>query len=106
MIPAADIGERDPPSEIRLDQLSELLEAVAEASVKIVGAGCRLVLARIGGLQHLYCIEGFLSGAVQNGIHRVLIHGFECVGGWCGFGIAPTHAEVVDVVHGDSTLTP
>src|SRR5208283_2692702 len=100
MIPASDVGECDLNSQIGFDQLSELLETVAEASVGIVGAGCRLILRGISGLQHLYRVEGFLAAAVQHGIDRVLIHGFEGVGIGCGFGISSAYAEVVDVIYG------
>ena len=44
----SNVGERDLDSQVGFNQLCELLEAVAEASVGIVGAGCRLVLRGIG----------------------------------------------------------
>ncbi len=104
MVPAADVGEGDLNSEIRFDQLRELLEAVAEVSAGIVGGRGGLVFRRIGRSQHLYRVESFLTGAVQHGIDRVLVHGFEAIGIRRGFGIVSAHAEVVDVIYRDCGL--
>src|SRR5579864_6311725 len=44
VVPTSDIGERDLYTEIRLDELSELLQAVAEAASRVVCPRSRLVL--------------------------------------------------------------
>ena len=82
------------------------LQAVAKASLGIVGPGCRLVLRGISRLQHLHCFESFLAGAVQNGIHRIRIHGFKSVGDGRRVRIAASHTEVIDVVHRHGRFGP
>ena len=66
MVPTADVGERHLHAEVRLDQLSQLFQAVAKAAAGIVGAGSRRVAGGIGGLEHLDRFEGFLRGAVHH----------------------------------------
>ena len=66
MIPSTDIGEGDLHTEIGFDQLRQLTQAVAEASLGVIRTRCRCVLTRIGGLQHLHGVESLLSGAVQD----------------------------------------
>ena len=104
MVPAADIGKRHLHAEIRFDQLRELAQAVAEASLGIVGAGRGLVLRRVRGLQHLDRVKRFFAGAVQHGIERVVVHGLESIGDRRGFRIASADGKIVDVVDGDGRL--
>jgi len=65
MIPATYVSKGHLHSEVCLDELRELAQAVAEAPLGIIGARRRLVLRRVRGLQHSYRVKRFFSGAVQ-----------------------------------------
>ena len=104
VIPAADVGKRDLHAEVRLDELRELLQAVAETATRIIRAGRGLVLRWIGRLQHLHRIEGLLARAMQHRVDRLVIHRFEGVGDGRRVWVASANAEIVDVIHGDRTL--
>ena len=104
VVPASDIGEGHLHAEIRLDQLRQLLQAVAEVSLGIVRIGRRRVVRGIDGLQRLDRVEGFLAGAVQHGVDRVIVHGFESVRHRCRVGIFSADGEIVEVVDRDRRL--
>src|SRR5579864_6369984 len=104
VVPAADIGERHLYAEIRLDELSELSQAVAEAASRVVRTRSGFVLGGVGGFQHFDCVEGFLPCTVQNGIDRLVVHGFKSVRDGSRIRIAATDTEVVDVVYRDGTF--
>src|SRR5580704_7315317 len=104
VVPAADIGERHLYAEICFDELSELSQAVAEAASWVVRTRSGFVLGRIGGFQHFYRVERLLPGSMQNGIHRLVVHGFKSVRDGSRIRVAATDTEVVDVVHGDGAF--
>ena len=104
VIPAADVGECDLHAQVRFDELRELAQAIAEAALGIVRSGRGLVFIRVGGLEHLDRVESFLTGAVQHGIHGLVIHRFESIGDGRAIRAAAADAEIVDVVHGHGGL--
>src|SRR5262245_19818604 len=99
MVPSANICERNLDTQVRLDQLRQLPEAVAERAPWIVRTLCGRVLCRIGCLQHLHRIKGLASRAMQNRISGLVVHRFEGIRDGGGTRIAPTDSKVVDVAH-------
>ena len=69
-VPAADVGERHLEADVRLRQLRDLLQRLAERAAGIVGAVFRLVFRRVGDLQHLDGVERLAADAVQHAIGR------------------------------------
>ena len=67
-VPAADIRERDLEADVGLDELRDLSERLAERRARVVGAVLRLILRRVGDLQHLHRVERVSTGAAQNPI--------------------------------------
>src|SRR5204863_3805909 len=65
VVPSADVGECNLHAQVGLDELSELLQAVSETSVRIIRARRGNVLGGIGRLQHLYRLERLLPRAMQ-----------------------------------------
>src|SRR5713226_418661 len=104
MVPSTDVGKCNLHAEVCLDELGKLLQAVAETSTGIIRAHSRRVAGRVRGFQHLYGLERFLTGAVENGIHRLVVHGFESIGDRRGIGIFAAYSKITDVVHGYSGL--
>ena len=76
-IPSADVGERHLETDIRLRQLCDLLQCLPERTAWILGPVCRLVLGRIGNLQHPDGVERFAASAVQHAIGRGRVLRFE-----------------------------
>src|SRR5712691_2437227 len=104
MVPSADIGECNLHAEVCLDELGELFQTVAETSTRIICAGRRRIVGWVRGFQHLYGFERFLASTVENGIHRLVVHGFESIGDRGGVGTLAAYSKIADVVHGYSGL--
>ena len=104
VVPASYVGEGYLHSEVRFDQLRQLLQAVAEASLGIICVGRGRVVRGVGGFQHLDRVESFLPGAVQDGVHGVVVHGFEGVRHGRGVGILSSDGKIVEVVDRDRRL--
>src|SRR5579864_1338396 len=104
MIPSTDVGEGDLHTEIRLDELRQLAQAVAETALGIVGSRSWCVFSGIGRSQHLHSVKRLLASTVEDAVRRVIVHGFKSAGGGRSFGIATADGEVADVVHGDGRL--
>ena len=100
MVPATDVGECDLHPEVGLDELGELFQAVAETATGIICSGRRRIVGWVRGFQHLYGFESLLTGAVQNGIHGLVVHGFESIGDRRGVGVLAAYSKITDVVHG------
>src|ERR1700691_1035403 len=100
MVPPSDIGECYLNSEICLDQLRQLFQAVAKASFRIVRIGGGRVVRGIGGFQRFDRVEGVLAGAVQDAGDRVVVHGLEGARHWRSVGIFSPDGKIVDVVDG------
>ena len=62
-VPAADVGKGGFDAEIGFEKLGDLLHAVAEWAVGVVGAGGRDVLCGVGGVEHLDGFEGLVPAA-------------------------------------------
>ena len=104
MVPAADVGKRHLHAEIRFDELRELSQAVAEASLGIIGSGRGLVLRWVRGLQHLHRIERLFARAMHHGIDRVVVHGFKRIRYGRSFRIAAAYGEIINVVYRNGWL--
>src|SRR5947207_14643534 len=98
MVPAADIGERNLNPEVSFEQLRKLAQAIPEASARIVRARSRRIFRGIGALEHLYSIEGLMASAMEDGIHRMLVHRFKAARHRSGCGISAAYAKFIDVV--------
>ena len=104
VVPAADVGKSDLHAEIGFDQLRELLQAVAETALGIVGVGCGRVLRCVGSFQRLDRVESFRAGSMQHGVDGVIVLGFECVRHGRGVGIFSADRKIVQIVDRDRRL--
>ena len=73
-VPATDVGKRGLHAQICLQQLRNLLHAVAECCTGIIHARGRFILGRVGGLEHLDRLKGLLAGAVQHRVRALVVH--------------------------------
>ena len=64
-VPATDVGEGRFDAEVGLQELSDLLERVAEGRVGIGDVSGGLVACGVGGLEHADGFEGLLAGAME-----------------------------------------
>ena len=97
-VPPAHVGERDLESDVALDELRDLLEALAELRLRIVRTVLRLVLLRIRRAQHLHRLEHLLPGAVDEvgrsgAVQRLEARHLVAAG--------RAHGELVERVHRD-----
>ena len=106
VIPSANVGKRNLHSQVRLDELRQLLQAVAEPAARILRARSGLVLGGIGGLQHFHRIESFLPRAVKDRVDGLLVHGFKSIRDRGRVCIPSPDSEVVDVVYRHRSLRP
>ena len=77
VVPAAAIHEHHFHADIGLEELSDLLQALAQTALGIFRAVFRLELRGIGLAQHINRFEGFGSGAAQRLVHRLRVKGLE-----------------------------
>ena len=59
---------------------------------------------RAGDLHVRVALLEKVARAVQYGVYRLVVHRFEGVRDGCRIRVAPAHAKVVDVIHGNRTL--
>ena len=104
MVPSANIGKRHLHAQVRLDKLRELPQAVAKASLGIIGAGRGLVLRRVGGLQHLHRVKRFFTRAMQHGVDGMVVHGLKRARSPRSLRIPSADRKVVDVIHRNGRL--
>ena len=77
IVPAAGIEERYLQSDIRLQKLGDLLNALPISILGIVRAILRLKLRGIRFLQHVNRFKSFRACAAQSGVYSLRIHRFE-----------------------------
>src|SRR5580698_8451943 len=99
MITATNVGKRYLHAKIRLDELCELAQAVAEASLGIIRSRRRLVLRRVSRLEHIDRVKSFFPGAMKHAVGGVIVHSLERARGRRRLRIAAADGEVVDVIH-------
>ena len=74
-------GEGDLEPDVRLDELGDLLEALAEPAAWVLGAVLGSEALRVGALEHLDRIEGLAARAVEDVPDAVLVERLEAVPG-------------------------
>ena len=79
-VPPAAIGEGDLDANIRLDQLRNLQERLAEPARRVVGAVLGTILRRIGALEHLYGFESLARGGREQSGSGPVVQFFERAG--------------------------
>ena len=76
-IPAPRVRESHLEPHVGLDELGDLLEAVAEPATRILRAVRGREALGIGRLEHLHGVEGFPTRAVQDVAHALLVERLE-----------------------------
>src|SRR5215469_11616250 len=76
-VPAAHVGEGDLEADVGLDELGDLLQAVAEAAAWILRAVLGREALRIGRPEHLHRIERLAAGAVEDVADALLVQRLE-----------------------------
>src|SRR4051794_39463087 len=75
MVPVTGFGERNLEAYIRLRQLRDLPQRLAEGGPRIYGAVCGRILLRVRCFHHVNGFEGFAPGRLEHAVRgaRVLI---------------------------------
>src|SRR5438309_2389565 len=77
IVPAAAIDEKNFDSDVRLEQLPDLLQTLAKPAGRILRSVFRLIFCRVGFAQKIDGFKRFRAGAVQSVIHRLRVHRFK-----------------------------
>ncbi len=64
-------------SDVGLQELTDLLQALAKPAFPIIGAIFRLIFSGIGFTKHVDGFKGFRAGAAQHVIDGLRVHGFK-----------------------------
>ncbi len=76
-IPAAEFCEGHFETDVRFDELRDLLQRLPERRLWIVGSVCRTITRRVRRLQRSHRIERFAPGAIQDAVGRRDVLRFE-----------------------------
>ena len=74
IVPAAAIHKQNLHANVRLNQLSHLLQTLPQSALRIIRAILRLILRRIGFPQHINRFKRFRPRSAQRLVHRLRVH--------------------------------